>query len=68
VVIVAAVWVFHQTQPLQVFAILTATLTSFASNVSAPLSSELQSFSVNFGPIYFMGERRNPSAADVTRR
>jgi hypothetical protein len=68
VVIVAAVWVFHRTQPLQVFAILTATLTSIASNVSTPLSSVLQSFSVNFGLIYFKGERRNPSAPDVTRR
>jgi hypothetical protein len=26
-----------------------------------------QSFLVNLGPIYFMGEGRNPSAPDVTR-
>jgi hypothetical protein len=39
-----------------------------ASDVSTPLSSVLQSFSVNFGPIYFMGERHNSPAPDVTRR
>jgi hypothetical protein len=43
-------------------------LTSIASNVSTLLSSVPQSFSVNFGLIYFMGERHNPSAPDVTRR
>jgi nucleoside-diphosphate-sugar epimerase len=43
-------------------------LTSTASNVSTLLSSVPQRFSVNFGLIYFMGERRNPSAPDVMRR
>jgi hypothetical protein len=42
-------------------------LTSIAGNVSTPLFSVPQSFSVNFGLIY-MGEWRNPSAPDVTRR
>jgi NAD(P)-dependent dehydrogenase (short-subunit alcohol dehydrogenase family) len=40
-------------------------LTSTATTL---LSSVPQRFSVNFGLIYFMGERRNPSAPDVMRR
>jgi hypothetical protein len=62
-----------QGNPLDAMARLTGKLARWRrplradSNVSTLLSSVPQSFSVNFGLIYFMGEARNPSAPDVTR-